>query len=376
MPKDHSKELFKPYRFDRPLLIVVLILMALGLIMVFSSSAILASEKYQNSFYFFINQIIGAGLGIVLLIVLLAIKKPFYQEPYFIYGFLFVSLGLLALCFVMPAIENTNRWIFFSGIRLQPSELAKVSLILFFAFYFSKRQDKLGEWQTLVIPLTVLGLFVLLILKEPDYGTALLVFIFSAVLLYIGGVKLKHLIYLAIASSAVFGFYLFQASYRMERIFSFISPEQDPLGSGFQPIQSKLAVGSGGLFGVSLGESTQKLFFLPCAHTDYIFAILGEELGLVGTLSLLVLFLVFLWRGLLISWRAPDLFSQIAAAGLTLAIFIQALLNISIVLGLGPATGLPLPLISYGRSSLFTTLFSVSILLHISQRRRAFKKKR
>ena len=376
MPKDHSKELFKPYRFDRPLLIVVLILMALGLIMVFSSSAILASEKYQNSFYFFINQIIGAGLGIVLLIVLLAIKKPFYQEPYFIYGFLFVSLGLLALCFVMPAIENTNRWIFFSGIRLQPSELAKVSLILFFAFYFSKRQDKLGEWQTLVIPVTVLGLFILLILKEPDYGTALLVFIFSAVLLYIGGVKLKHLIYLAIASSAVFGFYLFQASYRMERIFSFISPEQDPLGSGFQPIQSKLAVGSGGLFGVSLGESTQKLFFLPCAHTDYIFAILGEELGLVGTLSLLVLFLVFLWRGLLISWRAPDLFSQIAAAGLTLAIFIQALLNISIVLGLGPATGLPLPLISYGRSSLFTTLFSVSILLHISQRRRAFKKKR
>ncbi len=376
MPREHSKELFKPYRFDRPLLIIVLILIAFGLIMVFSSSAILANEKYQNSFHFLIHQIIGAGLGIVLLIVMLAVKKLFYQDPYFIYGFLCVSLGLLALCFVMPAIRNTNRWVFFSGVRFQPSELAKISLILFFAFYFSRKQDKISEWQTLVFPLSVLGLFVLLILIEPDYGTALLVLAISCVMLYIGGVKLKHLIYLGIASSAVFMFYLFQASYRMERIFSFIYPNQDPLGSGFQSIQSKLAVGAGGLFGVSLGESTQKLFFLPHAHTDYIFAILGEELGLLGTLSVLVLFILFLWRGLLISWRAPDLFSQIAAAGLTLAIVMQALLNISIVLGLGPSTGLPLPLFSYGRSSLLTSILSIGILLHISQRRRAYKKKR
>ncbi len=374
MPREHSKELFKPYGFDRPLLIIVLILIAFGLIMVFSSTAILANEKYQNSFHFLINQIIGAGLGIILLIILLAVKKIFYQDPYFIYGLLLLSLGLLALCFIMPAIGNTNRWIIFSGIRFQPSELAKISLILFFAFYFSRKQDKIGEWQTLVLPLTVLGLFVLFILIEPDYGTALLVLTISTVMLYIGGVKLKHLIYLGIASSAVFTFYLFQASYRMERIFSFINPKQDPLGSGFQAIQSKLAVGSGGLFGVSLGESTQKLFFLPNAHTDYIYAILGEELGLIGTLSVLVLFSLLLWRGLLISWRAPDLFSQIAAAGLSLAIFIQALLNISIVLGLGPSTGLPLPLISFGRSSLLTTILSIGILLHISQRRSAFKK--
>ena len=136
MPREHSNELFKPYRFDRPLLIIVLILTAFGLIMVFSSSAILASEKYQNSFHFLINQILGAGLGIVLLIILLSIKKHFYQDPYFIYGLLLLTLGSLALCFVMPAIENTNRWIFFSGIRFQPSELAKISLILFFAFYF------------------------------------------------------------------------------------------------------------------------------------------------------------------------------------------------------------------------------------------------
>ncbi|MCJ7581579.1 MAG: FtsW/RodA/SpoVE family cell cycle protein, partial [Candidatus Aminicenantes bacterium] len=275
MPKEHSKELFKPYKFDRPLLIIVLVLIAFGLIMVFSSSAILSSKNHQSSFHYLINQIIGAGLGIVLLIIMLSVKNFFYQDPYFIYGLLLVSLGLLALCFVMPAIGNTNRWIVFSGIRFQPSELAKISLILFFAFYFSHKQDKLGEWQTLALPLTVLSLFILLILKEPDYSTALLVLVLSSVMLYIGGVKLKHLIYLGIVSSAVFGFFLFQASYRLERFFAFISPEQDPLGSGFQAIQSKLAVGAGGLFGVSLGESTQKLFFLPNAHTDYIFAILG-----------------------------------------------------------------------------------------------------
>lgn len=375
MPKEHSKELFKPYKFDRPLLIIVLVLIAFGLIMVFSSSAILSSKNHQSSFHYLINQIIGAGLGIVLLIIMLSVKKFFYQDTYFIYGLLLVSLGLLALCFVMPAIGNTNRWIVFSGIRFQPSELAKISLILFFAFYFSHKQDKLGEWQTLALPLTVLSLFILLILKEPDYSTALLVLVLSSVMLYIGGVKLKHLIYLGIVSSAVFGFFLFQASYRLERFFAFISPEQDPLGSGFQAIQSKLAVGAGGLFGVSLGESTQKLFFLPNAHTDYIFAILGEELGLLGTLSVLALFVLFLWRGLLISWRAPDLFTQITAAGLTLSIFIQALLNISIVLGLGPSTGLTLPLISFGRSSLLTTILSIGILLHISQRKKAFKKK-
>ncbi|MGD2294474.1 MAG: putative lipid II flippase FtsW [Candidatus Aminicenantes bacterium] len=376
MPRDNTKELFKPYGFDKPLLILFLILLAFGLIMVFSSSAILASEKYQNSLYFFIHQVIGAGLGLLLLIVLLAIKKPFYQDPAFIYGLLLVSLVLLALCFVMPSVENTNRWISFAGLRFQPSELSKLTLVLFFASYFSRKQDKIGEWQTLVFPLGVLSLFILLILKEPDYGTALLVMAVSAVLLYIGGVKLKHLFTLGIASIAVFGFYLFQASYRVDRIFAFVYPDRDPQGVGFQAIQSKLAVGSGGLFGVSLGESTQKLFFLPCAHTDYIFAIIGEEFGLIGTIAVLLLFTVFLWRGLLISWRAPNLFCQIAAAGITLAIFFQALLNITIVIGLGPPTGLPLPIISYGRSSLLTTILSIGILLHISQRRLPVKKKR
>ncbi len=362
-------EIFRPYGFDKPLFFTTLIMIAMGLIMVYSSSAILASEKYENSFHFFINQSIAAGIGIVLIFLMMPIRKPFFQNFYFVHGLLIFSFALLVLCLLMPALANTNRWIQFFGLRFQPSELAKISLILFFASYFNRKKEKLNEFQTLIFPLTVLFLFILLIIKEPDYGTALLIFIICSIMLFIGGVKFKHLCYLGILFLCLFAFYLFQASYRLDRVFAFLSPTKDPQGAGFQSIQSKLAVGSGGLFGVSIGESTQKLFFLPCAHTDYIYAILGEEIGFIGAIFTLLLFFVFFWRGLVISQRAPNFFSQIVAAGLTMAIFSQALLNISIVLGLGPPTGIPLPLISFGRSSLICTLFSIGILLNISQRR-------
>ncbi|HEA64839.1 MAG TPA: cell division protein FtsW, partial [Candidatus Aminicenantes bacterium] len=352
-------EIFRPYGFDKPLFFTTLIMIALGLIMVYSSSAILASEKHENSFHFFINQSIAAGIGIIIIFLMMPIRKPFFQNFYFVHGLLILSFSLLVLCLLMPALANTNRWIQFFGLRFQPSELAKISLILFFASYFNRKKEKLNEFQTLIFPLTVLFLFILLIIKEPDYGTALLIFIICTIMLFIAGVKFKHLCYLGVLFLGLFAFYLFQASYRIDRVFTFLSPAKDPQGAGFQSIQSKLAVGSGGFFGVSIGESTQKLFFLPCAHTDYIYAILGEEIGFLGAMFTLLLFFVFFWRGLVISQRAPNFFSQIVAAGLTMAIFSQALLNISIVLGLGPPTGIPLPLISFGRSSLICTLFSI-----------------
>lgn len=376
MAKADSKELFKIMRFDKPLFFIMLILIILGLVMVFSSTAVLAAEQYQNSFHFLLHQGIGIGLGFVMLFAMIIVRKPFYEEPLFVCGLLFLSLILLALCFVMPAVGNTNRWISLGALRFQPSELSKFSLILFFAFYFSRKQERIAEWSTLFIPLSVLGLSVLLILKEPDFGTAMLIFLICTAMLYIGGVRATSLLALGTVAASIFAIYLIQASYRMERIFSYLSPDKDPQGVGFQAIQSKVAVGSGGLFGVSLGESTQKLFFLPCAHTDYIYAIIGEELGLFGTLSILLLFSVFLWRGILISRRAPNLCSQMAAAGLTIAIFVQAVLNISIVLGLAPATGLPLPLVSFGRSSLLSTIFGIGILLHISQRRPVYRMKK
>ncbi|MFQ6069298.1 MAG: putative lipid II flippase FtsW [Candidatus Aminicenantales bacterium] len=362
-------EIFRPYKFDKTLFLATLTLIAFGIIMILSTSAIRAVDNYNQPFYYYANQLIIAAVGLGLIFLLVSIRTPFYKNPLFIYGLLMFSFILLALCLVMPAVGNTNRWIFFLGLRFQPSELAKISLILFLAYYLDLKKEKLDSFLTLVFPLGVLFLFIFLIIKEPDFGTAILIFIMASVMFYIGGVKLWHLTFLALSSASVLGFFLFNASYRWERIMAFLSPDKDPLRRGFQVIQSRLAVGSGGLFGVSLGESTQKLYFLPCAHTDYIFAIIGEELGLIGTSVILVLFLIFLLRGVSIAWKSPDNFTQLAAAGLTMAIVSQALLNISIVLGLGPPTGIPLPLISYGRSSLICTLFSIGILLNISQRK-------
>jgi len=204
---------------------------------------------------------------------------------------------------------------------------------------------------------------------EPDYSTAILIIVISAIMLFLGGVKLRYFFLPGLAAGGLFAFYLLQSEYRWNRILAILSPERDPLGMGFQIIQSKLAVGSGGILSLRIGESIQKLYFLPSAHTDYIYAIIGEELGFIGTMSVLFLFAVLLWRGLLIAKKAPNLFSQLTAAGITLAIFFQALLNISVVLGLAPPTGFTLPMISYGRSSLLVTLFSLGLLLHISQRR-------
>lgn len=364
-----NMEIFRRYGFDKPLFITTLALISLGLIMVFSSSGVLSSDTYGQPFHFFMHQIIGAGVGLLLIISIISIRKPFYQNTTFIYGLVVLALFLLTISLVMPAVVKTNRWIQFMGLRFQPSELAKLSLVLFFASYLDRKKEKLDEFRTLVFPLIILLLFILLIIREPDYGTALLVFLISMIMLFIAGVRLTHFLVLGAGSVGLFAFYLFKASYRLARILAFLYPAQDPQGNGFQIIQSKLAVGSGGLFGASIGQSSQKLFFLPCAHTDYLYAIVGEELGLVGTLTILLLFFVILWRGLLISWRASNLFCQMVAAGLTLAIFLQALLNMSIVLGLGPPTGFPLPLMSYGRSSLICTLFSIGILLHISQRK-------
>ncbi len=368
-------EVFRPYGFDKPLFLVVLGLLGAGLVMVFSSSAVLAAEAYNSSFYFIIQQGIGAGLGLLFILFILSIRKAFYQNPLFIFGLLLSSFFLLALCLTMPTFSGANRWIYFFGISFQPSELAKISLILFFAFYIDKKKELIQNVKNFLLPMGILFLFILLIIKEPDYGTALLVFIICSIMLFIGGFRLSYFLSLAILSIITFGFYLIQAEYRIERILAFLSPTEDPLGRGFQVIQSKLAVGAGGLLGVSIGESVQKLYFLPCAHTDYIFAIIGEELGLLGTMGILTLFILFLWRGLVISLRAPNSFSQLLAAGLTLAVFVQAVFNISIVLGLAPPTGLPLPFISYGRSSLVMTLFAVGILLHISQRRTNLKEK-
>ncbi len=363
-------KVFKPAGFDKAILAVVLILLGVGFIMVFSSSAVMSGEKYHQPMHFLIQQITGAVAGLILVAAFLSVRRPFYQSPTVVHVLLGLTVLLLAACFAMPTVARVNRWVILFGIRFQPSELAKISLVLFLAYYLDKKQGRIHEWKTLVLPVSVMGGLALLILKEPDYGTALLICAIGGLMLYLGGARLMHLGILAAAAGILFGAYLFSAKYRVERITGFVSTQKDIMGRDFQPYQAKLAIGSGGLLGVSLGESTQKLDFLPYAHTDFIYAILGEEFGLVGTLTILFLFLIILWRGLTVASRAPTASARLTALGLTLVITVQALLNITVVLGLGPAKGVPLPFVSFGRSSLVCTLAAVGILLSVSKRRR------
>ena len=365
------EETFRPGRFDRTLFLLLLVLTGFGLVMVYSTSGILASEKYHNSFHYLASQGLGAGAALLAVLALLSIRRAFYQNTVLVNGFFALSLLLLALCFIMPEHAHTNRWLEWGAFRLQPSELAKLSLILFLAFWLDRKKDKLREVKTFVLLISAVCLFVFLILLEPDFGTALFVFILGLAVLFLGGVRFRMLALVLLPAALVFAVFLGRAQYRLNRLDAVIHPERDPLGKSFHVIQSKMAVGSGGLLGVSMGESVQKLYFLPSAHTDYIFAIIGEELGLLGTVGTLLAFLLLFWRGLVISRRAPSFFTQIAAAGITLSIGAQALLNMTVVLGLGPPKGIPLPLLSFGRSSLMTTILAVGILLHISQRRPA-----
>jgi cell division protein FtsW len=355
--------------FDVPLLAATLLLVVLGVFFVFSSSSFMAREKYDQSFHFMIHQIIGAVAGLALIAFLVSVRKSFFLHPTFVFGLLGLTIALLILCFISPSVAHTNRWIVLAGLRFQPSELAKISLILFLATYAEAKKETINELKTLAVPVAVLAVSIVLVLIEPDFGTAVLLAALAAMILFIGGVKIRYLAAAGLIAAAVFGFYLFKANYRVQRLQGFLSAEKDVLGSGYQVEQSKLALGSGGLVGSGLGQSTQKLNFLPFPHTDFIFAVLGEETGLVGTLFTLGLYLFFLWRGVKIALSAPAPTYKMIAAGVTLAIVAQALINMSVVLGLGPAKGTPLPLLSYGRSSLLCTLAAIGLLLHISQKR-------
>jgi len=355
--------------FDLPLSGATFLLLAIGVFFVFSSSSFMASEKYGQAFRFMVQQVLGAAAGIAIIVFLVSAKKSFFLQPAFVTGLLGLTVGLLILCLAMPSVAHTNRWIVLGGLRFQPSELAKISLVLFLATYIESRRDKLDDIKTLAVPAIVLVVTIVLVLIEPDFGTAVLLAAIAAMLLYMGGVKLRYLGAAGVLAAVLFGFYLFRADYRVERIQGFLSGQKDVLGSGYQVEQSRLALGAGGLLGTGPGQSSQKLDFLPFAHTDFIFAIIGEEFGLFGTFFTLGLYLFVLWRGVRIALAAPNPALRMIAAGLTLVIVAQALMNMSIVLGLGPAKGTTLPLVSYGRSSLICTLAAIGVLLHISMKK-------
>jgi cell division protein FtsW len=289
-------------------------------------------------------------------------------NPALIFPAVGVQLMLLVAVFFRSPSHNAHRWFNVGPVGFQPSEFSKVVLVIFLAYFLEMRRGQTNDVKHTLLPVgIVIGLSVLLIVREPDFGTALAIVLVTAAILYAAGLKMAYFAGAALAALPVIYLLVFHVGYRYRRILAFLNPNADPLGAGFQIIQSTIAVGTGGIDGVGLMDGRQKLFYLPEPHTDFIFAVIGEELGFIGTVAVLALFAFILWRGLRAAANCPDEFGRLLAIGMTVLVVGQALVNISVVLGLLPTKGIPLPLISYGGSSLVMNLLALGILLNVSQ---------
>jgi cell division protein FtsW len=358
----------KKLKPDRILFLVTLVLVGFGVAMVFSSSAIVAKERFGDPNYFSLKQLISATLGLAVMFVMMKIDYHRYRHPLIVFSGLAIVVSLLVLVFFLAAAANTHRWIQFSGFSVQPSEMAKLALIFFLAYFLEKRKGKVNDLLFTLLPIGVIVIVLAgLIVLQPDLGTAVSLLTITVALLFVAGLDLRWIAASVICGLPLFYVLVFRVKWRRDRILAFMNPWEQPLGRGFQIIQSLLSVASGGIAGLGFMEGKQKLFYLPEAHTDFIFAVVGEELGLIGTCALLGLFVVFFWRGIRASMRAPDLFGFYLALGITLMVCVQAFINMSVVLGLLPTKGIPLPFLSYGGSSFVVMLAAVGILLNVSQ---------
>ena len=358
----------KTLKPDRILFLATLALVGFGVAMVFSSSAIVAKEKFGDPNYFAFKQLISATLGLAVMFIIMKVDYHLYRQPALVFSILALVVGLLVLLFFLTAVAKTHRWIQLSGFSVQPSEIAKLALIFFLAYFLEKRKGKVNDLTFTLVPVAVIvGLLAGLIMLQPDLGTAVTLLVISATLLFVAGLDLRWIAVSVIFALPAFYPFIFRVAYRRQRILAFLNPWEEPLGRGFQIIQSLISVGAGGIAGLGFMEGKQKLFYLPEAHTDFIFAVVGEELGMVGTCGVLALFAVFLWRGFRASMLAPDLFGFYLSLGITMMVCVQAFINMSVVLGLLPTKGIPLPFLSYGGSSFVVMLAAVGILLNVSQ---------
>lgn len=353
---------------DRILFIVTLLLVFIGLVMVFSASAVMAKERYHSGYFFLIRQLGWAVAGFIAMIAGMRIDYRRLKHPAVVFSLLGLTTLMLIGVFFLDRAHHTHRWIHFSGFSFQPSELAKPALILFLAFFLENRTKSMDDLRNTLFPAVLPTLvFIALIVFQPDLGTAIACAAITICILFVAGLELKYLAYAFIGSLLPLYFLIFHVAYRRDRILAFLNPYSDPQGRGFHIIQSLIAISTGGLTGVGLMEGKEKLFYLPEPHTDFIFSVLGEELGLVGCLAVVLLFAIFLWRGVRTALRTQDMFGRFLAIGITSMVVVQAFINISVVLGLMPTKGIPLPLISYGGSSLFITLTCIGVLLNITK---------
>jgi cell division protein FtsW len=353
---------------DRTLFLVTVLLVAVSVVMVYSASAVQAQARFQNGDHFLLKQIAWAVMGLGALLVVMHVDYHEYRRPALIWSLVgVVIVGLLAVFLFRPT-NGTQRWIALGPASLQPSELAKLAAILFAAALLERRMHRVNEIPYVVVPIALVTLMIAgLILKEPDFGTAIVLVLVVVTILFAAGLHYRYLAVLAVAAIPVLLALIIFWPYRLKRLLAFLDPWKDPLGAAYQTVQSLIAVGSGGWFGKGLMAGVQKLFYIPEPHTDFIFAVIGEELGLLGTTLVLVCFVVIGWRGLRAAVMAPDRFGALLALGLTMMVTLQALVNISVVVDLLPAKGIPLPLVSNGGSSLLINLIGMGILLNISQ---------
>jgi len=353
---------------DKWLFGATLVLVVIGLLMVFSASAVMAKERFGSPYAFVIRQSLWAVFGLTAMVLLMQIDYRRYNKPNVVFPAIAVSVLLLLVAFLMHDSHATHRWIRFGALSFQPSEIAKPALVLFLAWFLQNRMESIEDFRGTILPAALPSLiFIALILKEPDLGTALVCAGVTALMLYLAGMNIRYLAIAAVAASPVLYFMLFRVKWRRDRILAFLNPESDPLGKGFHIIQSLIAVGTGGLTGAGFMDGRQKLFYLPEPHTDYIFANIAEELGLIGAIAIVGLFVVLGYRGMRAAILSKDPFARFLAFGITATLLIQAFFNISVVLALVPTKGITLPFISYGGTSLFIMLASIGVLLNITR---------
>lgn len=355
-------------QIDKVLFGTVVVLLLFGLIMVFSASAVISQEQFHTSYHFLIRQGIGAVIGLALMVVMMNFDYRRLAKPTIIFPALAAQLVLLLMVLFLDPTHHTHRWLRLGSFTFQPSELSKVVIVIFLAYFLEMRKREIADWKRTLLPIgLVVGVDALLVLKEPDFGTTMALGMIVAAMLFVSGLPLVYFGYAAMAVFPALFLLIFHVSYRLRRMTAFLHPYSDPLGVGFQIIQSYIAVGTGGIAGLGLMEGKEKLFFLPEPQTDFIFAVISEELGFIGAIFVIALFGIILWRGLRVAARCSNDLGRLLAIGITVMVVGQALVNISVVIGLLPTKGIPLPLISYGGSSLVMTLLAIGILLNISQ---------
>ena len=360
----------KKLTYDRYIFGSAMLIIVVGLVMIYSASAILAVQKLGSGspYHFLVKQCLFLLVGSAAMFVMMHVDVELMKDRRVVFGLMAMICLALLLVLFQPPINNARRWFVLPMAMIQPSELAKPILIIFLAWQLSNKEERINELTSTLLPIVaLLAIPIGLILLQPDFGTAATIGFVAACLLFVSGLHWKRVFWFSVILVPTAMVILLSADYRRERLLSFINPGADPEGSGWQVMQSLIALGTGGVEGLGVGNGRQKLFFLPEPHTDFIFAIIGEEFGFIGACFLLLLFACLAWRGTRIAWRTNDRFVFYAALGFTLMIGVQGLVNISVALSLLPTKGIPLPLVSYGGSSLVTSLMGIGVLLNFSQ---------